>query len=1614
MAHHRGRPALGRYRARLLSGTTRAGLTALAIGLAPGAPTPAWAQSRQGTSGQDGVADGGGQGGDPGQNNGGASAGATGQGAPGPVGGGSGGAGGVGSDSSGGDGGNGGFGGGSGGSGGAGGGRYGGGGGGGGGGMESDGRGGGGGSSGLDDEGFTGGGGGGGVGLTVTETATLDAGDTIAGGRGGGSVRWSFGGSGGGGGGAGVVVTGGADFTINGTVAGGNGGAGSQNAAGGGGGGGGVIVTAGGTVLNRGTVRGGTGGAGGFFDRYANAGQGGIGIAATGGATIINEGTIAGGFSLDSDGARNAAIRFIGGNNVLELRAGSVIHGIVIGGSGDTLRLGGAVASSFDASQIGATAQYRGFTGFEKTGTSTWTLAGTASAVTPWTLSGGTLSVAADAALGDAAGALTFNGGTLQVTGTSFGSTSRPISWGANGGGFDIADAANIFTLSQALVGGGPLTKDGAGTLVLTGANTHGSTTVLAGTLVLSHVTGTTIDSAGTGTITISNGALRTTQTGTLANPLDLAPGTASVAAAAGTTLTIGADGISVGGNAVFGSSSDTGTINLLRGPATWAMSSATVRVAGGVLRGKGAALPFVTRIAVSTTVDIGATLDFNDSDGTIRHLQGAGTVTASGGAQTIIIDGGNFSGAIIGTGGLRLRNDGGSDILFLSGDNTYGGTTTIDAGTALHLGLGGTGGAIASTAGMTNDGTLIFNRADALALGSAIGGTGTVRQAGSGTTTLTATSSYTGATTVAGGTLRIDGALTASSVLVASGASLAGAGTISRDVTVAGGGTLTGNDGATLTMGSLNLDAASTVDVTLGAPSAMALFNVTGALTLGGTLNVTDLGGFGVGVYRLFTYGGVFTDNGLAIGTLPDGILASDLTLQTSVAGQVNLLSSAGVDLLVWNGTTTMPNGTIAGGSGTWTATGTNWTDASGTYPGAMRPQPGFAVFQGAPGTVRVDAGQGAIAVAGMQFVVSGYVVTGDPIALANASSIIRVGDGTLAGAATTATIASELTGTGGLQKSDRGTLVLTGANTYGGGTTVAGGTLVGSAASFGSGAILNNAALVIDQGVDAAFANPIDGSGSFTKRGAGTLTLTGASALSGPTTVEVGRLVVTGSLASSVVTLAGGSLGGSGTVGGVVIGSGATVAPGNSIGTLNVAGNVAVAAGATYQVEVDAVGNADRIIAAGTVMISGGTVEVLAAAGNYAPQTQYTILTAASISGQFASVTSNLAFLTPILGYDAANAYLTLQRNDISFAGIGATANQAATAAGVEPLGFDNPLYAAVVQLDPAAARAAFDALSGEIHASVSSTLLEDSRFIREATLDRLRQAFAGAPGPTVTAAAGDTVTAWMRGVGSWSSFSGDGNAGRVNRSMSGFIVGADAAVGDSARLGLAAGYSSSRVSLGARAAQARIDSYHLAAYGGVRVGGLGLRAGAAYAWHDIDTSRSIALPGFTDRARDTYGARTAQAYGEVGYAMSVGPTVLEPFGTLAYVDLRTDGARESGGAATLRGRGDSSSATFTTLGVRASAAFVAGDGHRITVHGMAGWRHAFGTVKPRATLAFAGGPDFRVAGVPVARDAAVIEAGIDVSLTGQVAVGMRYNGQMGSGVHDHGMRASLTVRF
>ena len=505
-------------------------------------------------------------------------------------------------------------------------------------------------------------------------------------------------------------------------------------------------------------------------------------------------------------------------------------------------------------------------------------------------------------------------------------------------------------------------------------------------------------------------------------------------------------------------------------------------------------------------------------------RITGAGTLTKNGLADVTLSGNNTFSGTFDVLAGSLTTLSGGA-----LGTNA---TVNLGSGAALKLGASG------NLASLTGSGTALVGAGKTLSLGSnsnstfagILRGDGGLTKLGTGTLTLSGISDLTGDTHVNAGALQVNGSLASANVRVNNGGILGGSGTLTSAVTVADGGHLAGVTGRTLSVDSLVLNANSNFDVGLGTPvsgGANALVNVSGNLTLDGTLNVSDAGGFGSGVYRLMNYTGGLTDNGMLIGTVPGSVMPGDMTLQTALANQINLLVSApGVSVQFWDGNQLIANGSVDGGSGSWGTGTTNWTDVNGTTNSGRTNS--FAVFQGGAGTVTVN---GAQTITGMQFVTDGYSVvngTAGSLNLVNGSqgnATVRVDPNA------TATVGAALNGSGTLGKYDSGTLVLNAANGYTGGTALNGGMIVvGNQAALGTGELTAADGTVLDSNTTVALANDValngglnlagsntltlggvvSGTGSLIKNGASSLTLNGSNSYSGGTVLNGGTLVL------------------------------------------------------------------------------------------------------------------------------------------------------------------------------------------------------------------------------------------------------------------------------------------------------------------------------------------------------------------------------------------------------------------------------------------------------------------------------------------------------------------------
>ncbi len=334
-----------------------------------------------------------------------------------------------------------------------------------------------------------------------------------------------------------------------------------------------------------------------------------------------------------------------------------------------------------------------------------------------------------------------------------------------------------------------------------------------------------------------------------------------------GGTGSLSVNTLQVDASKVFTLAGSTGTltfkqINLL--------SSAKVAVTGNV---NISPLPnnTATISGSSGNVDLsGGTRIFNVGNGTSDvDLDVVSPIINGGltknGAGTMRLSGSNtFAGAVtVNAGVLRSNNATG----FSSGSTitVNGGTLEMNGITDTVASLGGTGGAITQgVAGLTLAAT-----SGSSTYAGTITGTGTLTKTGGATQILSGNNTL-GPVAINGGSLLFNGTNTTGGVTVGNGATLGGTGSVSGAVTVNSGGHLApGASIESLGVGALTLNAGSILDIELDGVNANDSIHVAGLLTLnGGSVNLTNLGSWDVGVYTLVNYGSINIINNFGVPT--------------------------------------------------------------------------------------------------------------------------------------------------------------------------------------------------------------------------------------------------------------------------------------------------------------------------------------------------------------------------------------------------------------------------------------------------------------------------------------------------------------------------------------------------------------------------------------------------------------------------------------------------------------------------------------------------------------------------------------------------------------------------
>lgn len=806
---------------------------------------------------------------------------------------------------------------------------------------------------------------------------------------------------------------------------------------------------------------------------------------------------------------------------------------------------------------------------------------------------------------------------------------------------------------------------------------------------------------------------------------------------------------------------------------------------------------------------------------------------------------------------------------------------------------------------------------------------------------------------------------------------------------------------------------------------NAGATYSGDGTIVIQGTLNNSSNNAFAIETLRFDS--GSLINNGtgaVSIGTVYIPYPAYSGTIQ----GNAISLTTANVE-----GPLAISSVITGAGSLTKTGAGTLTLSGANTYLGGTIINAG-TVSVGSDGNLGNNAGTLTFG--------GGTLLTTNSFT-SNRSVTLNAGGGTFNTSGNSLTLSGNMTGSGSLTKTGAGTLILTGTNSYTGGTTVTAGILQGDTISL-QGVIANNSQVTFNQNTNGTYAGIMTGSGSLIKTGTGTLTLTGTNTYTGATSIDEGSLSVNGSISSPVTIGAAGTLMGSGLIAGDVANSG-VLAPGNSIGTLTIIGNYTQNIGSTYQVEANAAGQSDRLAVTGTAAINGGTVSVLAESGNYRLRTLYTILTATGgVTGTYSDVTSNLAFLTPSLSYDAHDVYLTLTRNDVSFAGVAATANQYAVSSGLErasasAAGDMSDVMNILLGLSAEGARSAYDQMGGFSHISLAEaasfsfnryiSILSGrmAGFVAGGTVisntGNFLLAFSGDTGSdagNMLVAAARNITEentsprgfWVRGYGNMGDRRGNDIATKYDYRGGGLIAGFDRKMNDKLCLGAAAGYSYTKVDMDNLSEDGTVASYQGSLYGAYNIDPWYVNGLVAYGYNRYDTSRTIIFGEIARTARADYDGHSLGGYVETGYRLKTKAVNIIPLASIQAGSLwRSALTERDAGTLDLSAESDRTTSLIGSLGVKLRNEYRIQNGS-LTPEIRVRWLHEFADNDYTLTASFTGYPvsTFSVRGEGAQRDRAAVGAGLNWEINKRFSLALTCDATLSGDRLEHGGTAGI----
>ena len=585
----------------------------------------------------------------------------------------------------------------------------------------------------------------------------------------------------------------------------------------------------------------------------------------------------------------------------------------------------------------------------------------------------------------------------------------------------------------------------------------------------------------------------------------------------------------------------------------------------------------------------------------------------------------------------------------------------------------------------------------------------------------------------------------------------------------------------------------------------------------------------------------------------------------------------------------------------------------------------------------------------------------------------------------------------------------------------------------------------------------NPFATGGSILKVGNGTLMLANSNTYTGATTVNAGTMSITGDISSSsgVSVNSGGTLSGTGTVPNVSINAGGTLMPGlpSAIGALNVGGNLGFASAAAYQIAVNGT-NASSTITTGTATLGGAAVNVTNGSALVTGH-RYTILTASGgLSGTFSPIT-RFGIYTGTLSYDPNNVFLAF--NNItqiaSLLPTGAPTNLSNITNGIDRAVNGGSTLSTEFQrlysFSVAAFSNALTQISGEAGGHGGSHAVTNMMgsfltlalnpfggssggniggvgggrgfgFAAEAELPREAVEAYAAVTPTDRRAASTLDRRWGiwgQAYGGLSKTDGDTSTGThdtTSRSY-GLATGADYHASPDLMVGFALAGGGTNYGLSDGLGGGKSDVFQMGFYGSKQFGPAYVSAALSYAWHGMQTSRTVTISG-TDTLTASFNAHSFGGRLESGYKFDVPFVSITPYAAIQMQQFRTPSyseiAASGSNAFALTYDAKSTTSTRTELGVWLDKMIALDRGNVLAIRTRAAWAHDQSSDESSsAAFQTLPGSNFTVNGAGTVPNSALMSAGAEVRLASGVSFSAKFDGEFA--YHSQTYAGTVTVR-